>query len=239
MIRSVAILILISCSWFHGYSQDKEKKVTRVNIPGSFLVDIGVNRGLSAPKNFSQGFWGSRTINLYYQYPFRIAHSNFSLVPGFGLGLERYKLTNNYTLSAKPGSDGTYGLVLADTTILYPGTKKSMIIANYFDIPVELRFDTRPDDISRSFNIAVGARAGILFDGATKIKYKQDGETKVIKDKQNHGLNDIRYGLYTRIGIGGFNWFFMYNSTSLFKTDKGPDKTSMNTFTAGISINGF
>ncbi len=114
-----------------------------------------------------------------------------------------------------------------------------MIVANYFDIPVEIRFDTRPDDIARSFNIAVGARAGVLLDAFTKIKYKQNGETKVIKDKQNHGLNDIRYGLYTRIGIGGFNWFFMYNSSSLFKTGEGPDMTTMNSFTAGISINGF
>ncbi|MEQ8423346.1 MAG: PorT family protein, partial [Cyclobacteriaceae bacterium] len=72
-----------------------------------------------------------------------------------------------------------------------------------------------------------------------KIKYKEDGEVKKVKDKQSHGLNDIRYGLYTRIGIGGFNWFFMYNASSLFKTNKGPEMTEMNTFTAGISINGF
>lgn len=239
MIRSVAALILLIGICLSGYGQDKAKKTTRVSIPGSFLVDIGINRGLSTPANFEQGFWGSRTLNLYYQYPIRIAHSNFSLVPGFGLGLDRFKLTNNFTLNPKPGTDGTYALVPADTSLLYPGTTKSMIVANYFDVPVELRFDSRPDDISRSFNVAFGGRVGVLLDSFTKIKYKQDGETKIIKDKQNHGLNDIRYGFYTRIGVGGFTWFFMYNSSSLFKTDKGPDRTNMNTFTAGISINGF
>jgi hypothetical protein len=239
MIRSVVVFVLFIGISFSALSQENQKRATRINIPGTFLVDIGVNRGLSAPQNFEQGFWGSRTLNLYYQYPIRIGHTKFSVVPGLGLGMERYKLTNNYTLSSKPGTDGTYALVKADTTLLYPGTKKSMIVANYFDIPVEIRFDSRPEDISRSFNLAVGARAGVLIDGFTKIKYKQDGESKIIKDKQNHGLNDIRYGLYTRIGVGGFNWFFFYNSSSLFKTDKGPEKTTMNTFTAGISINGF
>ena len=239
MIRSVVVLVLFGCLSFSVLAQEVSKKTTRVNIPGSFLVDIGVNNGVSAPSKFETGFWGSRTLNLNYQYPIRIMESKFSLVPGMGFGFDRYKLTNNYTLSSKPGTDGTYALVRADTATLYPGTKKSMIVANYFDIPVELRFDTRPDDISRSFNIAVGARAGVLLDAFTKIKYKQDGETKVLKDKQNHGLNDIRYGMYVRLGIGGFNWFVQYNSSSLFKTDKGPDKTTMNSFTAGISINGF
>lgn len=239
MIRSVLVLVLFGCLSFSVLAQEVSKKTTRVNIPGSFLVDIGVNNGVNAPSKFETGFWGSRTLNLYYQYPIRIMESKFSLVPGMGFGFDRYKLNNNYTLSSKPGTDGTYELISADSTALFPGTKKSMIVANYFDIPVELRFDTRPEDISRSFNVAVGARVGVLLDAFTKIKYKEEGETKVIKDKQNHGLNDMRYGMYLRLGIGGFNWFVQYNSSSLFKTDKGPDKTTMNTFTAGISINGF
>lgn len=239
MIRSVVVFICLAGLSISAFAQGENKKATRINIPGSFLVDIGVNNAVSAPNKFETGFWGSRTLNLYYQYPIRIMNSKFSLVPGMGVGLDRYKLTNNYTLNPKAGTDGTYGLVKADSSAFYPGTTKSMIIANYFDIPVEIRFDTRPDDISRSFNIAFGARAGVLLDSFTKIKYKQDGETKVIKDKQNHGLNDIRYGLYGRFGIGGFNWFVQYNSSTLFKTDKGPNKTTMNTFTAGISINGF
>lgn len=235
MIRGAIALVLLLGIAVSGLAQETAKKTTRVNIPGSFLVDLGVNTPLSAPAKFDHAFWGSRTVNLYYQYPIRISNTNFSLVPGMGLGLERFKLNDNRTIASGPGTDGTFGF----DTLAISGLKKSMLVANYFDIPVELRFDSRPDDISRSFNLAVGGRFGVLLGGATKIKYKQDGETHVIKDKQSHGLNDIRYGFYTRIGIGGFNWFFMYNSSSLFKTDKGPEKTTMNTFTAGISINGF
>ncbi|HRK53049.1 MAG TPA: outer membrane beta-barrel protein [Cyclobacteriaceae bacterium] len=237
MIRSAVVFIFLVGISFSAFSQETSRKSTRVNIPGSFLIDIGVNNGLNAPDNFDTGFWGSRTINLYYQYPFRLWETKFSIVPGAGLGMDRYKLTNNFTLNPTPGTDGTYALVNSAT--LYPGTKKSMIVANYFDVPIELRFDSNPDDISRSFNVAAGVRGGVLLDAFTKIKYKEDGETKTIKDKQNHGLNDIRYGFYTRIGIGGFNLFFQYNTSQLFKVDKGPEKTSMNAFTTGISINGF
>jgi hypothetical protein len=237
MIRSAVVFILLVGISFSAFSQEVSKKTTRINIPGSFLVDIGVNNGINAPDNFDTGFWGSRTLNLYYQYPFRLWETKFSAVPGAGFGMDRYKLTNFATLSPTPGTDGTYALISAST--LYPDPKKSMIVANYFDVPVEIRFDSNPDDISRSFNVAAGVRAGVLLDAFTKIKYKEDGETKTIKDKQNHGLNDIRYGFYTRLGIGGFNLFFQYNTSQLFNVDEGPGKTNMNVFTTGISINGF
>ncbi len=235
MIRRVFVLfwfVLVSIS---AWSQST-KKVARPDIPGSFVVDFGFNRGRLTPPNFSQGFWGSRTVNFYYQYPLRIARSKFSFVPGIGLSLERFKLTNDYTLPRSKDPDGTYPLVPANT--FYPGAYKSMIVANYFEMPVGFRFDTHPEDISRSLNISLGGRIGALYDGFTKIKYSEAGETKKVKDKQSHGLNTIRYGLYGRFGIGGFNIFTFYNLSPLFAPNKGPASTQMNTWTIGISVNG-
>jgi hypothetical protein len=237
MISRVLVVLLLVTGSLVTSAQDKVKKVARPDIPGSFLVDIGVNRGVSSVENFKQGFWGSRTLNLYYQYPLRFGRSKFSFNPGLGVSLERFKLKNNYSLNPIPNTEGSYSLYNTDT--VFSGVKKSMIVANYFEIPLEFRFDSKPEDVATSFNFAVGARAGILFDGLTKIKYKEDGETKTLKNKQNHGLNPFRYGVYTRIGVGGFNLFFTYNLTPLFEKDKGPDKTTMSTFTTGISINGF
>ncbi len=114
-----------------------------------------------------------------------------------------------------------------------------MLVANYVEIPLEFRFDTTPEDIARSFNVAIGGRIGYLFDSKMKVKYKEDAETKIMKDKQNLGLTQIRYGVYSRIGVGAFNIFGFYNLTPLFEKDKGPDKTTMNSYTVGISINGF
>jgi hypothetical protein len=80
---------------------------------------------------------------------------------------------------------------------------------------------------------------GVLYDSFTKVDYTVDGDNKSMKDKQWHGLNQIRYGLYGRFGISGFSVFMYYNLSPMFQTNKGPDYSDMNSVTMGISINGF
>lgn len=159
------------------------------------------------------------------------------------MSLERWKFTNNYTLTNSPVPDGvyagTYALVPANS--LYPGVtiNRSQLINNYIEMPLELRYDTAPEDIARSINLAFGARFGILYDSFTKIDYSEGGEDKSIKNKQNHGMNTLRYGLYGRIGVGGFGIFSYVNMSPMFQDNKGPIQTSMNSVTIGISVNGF
>jgi hypothetical protein len=245
MIRTVYGLFLLCIFSFSSFAQ--EKKVPRPDIPGFFIIDYGFNQTRNKPSEFKTKFIGSHTVNLYYQYPIRFGRSHFSFNPGVGFSFERFKMKNNYTLLDSAG--GTYMLGLHYSVVnknntfaaldtVYTRVKKSQLINNYIEVPLEFRFDTTPEDLSRSFNVALGARFGYLFDSYTKIKYTQDGEVRKLKDKQNHGMNTLRYGVYTRIGVGGFNFFGFYNLTPLFEKDKGPKKTAMNTFTIGISING-
>lgn len=238
MIRSLLVLLPLFIISFNLFSQEKPKKAARPNIPGSFMIDLGVNRAIDKPNNFKQGFWGSRTLNLYYQYPMRFGRSKFSFNPGVGASMERWKFTNNYVV-ADTTNNSIDDFALFPGSTFYKGIKKSMLIANYVEVPLEFRFDTAPEDIARSFNVAIGGRIGYLFESKMKVKYREDGETKIIKDKQNLGLTQLRYGVYSRIGVGAFNIFGFYNLTPLFEKDKGPDKTTMNNYTVGISINGF
>ena len=237
VLRSV-VLIVFFLTGITGYCQEK-KKTSRPDIPGSFLVELGLKQKTgTTPADFKKGFWGSRTVNFYYQYPIRLFKSNFSLNPGIGLSLERWKFTNYYALPPKPILDGTYPLVSSGT--LYPGTiNRSQLVNNYVEIPVELRFDTNPEDIARSFNISIGGRFGYLYDSFTKVDYRDNAENKSSKDKQLHGMNAIRYGMYSRIGVGGFSLFGYLNFSPMFEKDKGPEKTTMSSATFGISINGF
>jgi hypothetical protein len=237
LLRSGALLGLILLG-IAGYSQEK-KKTSRPDIPGSILLELGLNfkNGVTPPE-FQKGFWGSRTINIYYQYPIRLFKSQFSFNPGIGVSLERWKLTNNYTLPPSPAADGSYQFVLAST--LLPGTiQRSQMVNNYIEAPIELRFDTNPEDIARSFNVSFGARFGVLYDSFTKIDYSDNGESKSIKDKQWHGMNPTRMAYYTRIGLGGFSLFGYYNVTPMWQTNMGPGSTDMNSVTIGISVNGF
>jgi hypothetical protein len=216
------------------------QKARRPDLPGSFIVEFGFNRALgSTPSRFEQGFWGSRTLNLYYQYPIRLLNSKFSYNPAFGLSLERYKLTNNYSLTRTPEADGTYALRPA-SDLGMPNADKSMLIMNYVDfMPAELRFDTNPDDKNRSFHVSAGVRVGFLFESHTKVNYKDGGEDITLKSKQNFGLSSFRYGFYGKLGVGSFDFFGYYNATPVFKENKGPEQTTMNTLTFGISLSGF
>jgi hypothetical protein len=246
--RSVILGLFLLLSAVALQAQEKQKKAFRPDIPGNFLIDFGFNTAVSPPLNFTQGFWGSRTLNLYYHYPIRVFNSKFTFNPGGGFAFERFKLTNNYTLSNTPGTDGSFSLVQAtDILTTRASIDKSMLVANYFDVmPIEVRFDTNPKDVGRSFHAAIGARVGLLLESHTKINYSDGGNSITYKDKQSHGLNSFRYGVYSRIGVGNLSFFWFYNFSPYFASGKGPHNsgldlttTNMNTMTMGISLNGF
>jgi len=253
--RTLIIITLISISLANAFAQENEKekkqKVYRPDIPGYFMIDLGLNFGSNLPPNFKKGLWGSRTLDVYYHYPIQIEKSHFSYTPGLGFSFQRFKFTNGYTLNQQPDAYGAYQLVPVANSGSLAGQnvslKKSMLITNYFDvIPVEFRYDTNPKDLARSFSITIGGYVGVLMDAHTKIKYRENGTNVTYKDKQNYGLNPFHYGVHTRIGIGNFNFFAMYNLSPYFATNKGPatlgvsggTSTTMNTMTFGISLNG-
>jgi hypothetical protein len=233
-----SVLILLFSASYSVLAQEKVKKVARPDIPGIFIVDLGLTRGSHITPNWDQGLWGSRTLNVYYQYPLRIRKSKFSFNPGAGFGFDRYKMRNEYTFQSTPDPDGSFSLVPANQVFAGSTIHKSQIIADYFDFPFDFRYDTRPDDRSRSFNVTLGGRFGYLYNAMTKVKYSDNGQSIANKDKQDHGLNPIRYGVYGRIGGGGFNFFCFYNLSPLFASGKGPAQTQMTSVTIGISLSG-
>jgi Outer membrane protein beta-barrel domain len=240
--RVKSLLLLTFCVFLGvaASAQEGEKpKVFRPDIPGNFLIDFGVTGTTLSPKNFSIGWFGSRSINLYYYYPIRFGKSKFSFNPGIGLGLDKFKFKSSYYV-ADTLKDGAFELVpnfRTDSTV-YKGLKKSILGQHYIDIPLEFKFSANPDDPNRTFWVSVGARAGYLYNPFTKIKQKVDGETLVYKNKFYHGQDKFRYGPSLRVGLGNFNLFGFYNMSPLFAKDKGPDKTTMTTFSMGFSIIG-
>lgn len=214
---------------------EKTSKRGRPDIPGTFTVEFGFNQGINKPDTlFEASFWGSRTVNIYYQGDFRIGKSKFSFHPGIGLGLERYKFKNNHNLAYITDSEEVEFVPSP-----FSNTKKSMLVMNYFDIPMDFRFTLNPDDPNRSFKVTIGGRFGVLYDSFRKFKYREDGETKKLKDKQDYNLNPIRYGVSLKVGMGNFHLFSYYDFSPKFETDLGPSKTDMTNLVFGISISAF
>jgi hypothetical protein len=218
-----------------------QRKYARPDIPGTFVVELGLNQPLDRPEKFQLGFWGSRTANIYYQYDMRILKSKISFHPGIGVSLERYKFKNNYVLDY----DNTNTLTMLTPKEYGQSVRKSQLITNYLEIPLELRYSTNPEDPTRSFKISVGARGGMLFSSFTKVKYTEDGDKVKIKNKQPYDLNQFRYGVFAKIGAGNFSLFGYYNLTPVFKTGRAPVTSTTDTpaemqnFTVGISLSSF
>jgi hypothetical protein len=203
------------------------------------VVEYGFNRDLTGPENFSLKFWGTRTVNIYYQYDIRILKSRMSFVPGIGVSLERYgfKKERTFTYDAEDSLKlvlpAEYGLDI----------RKSSLITNFIEVPLELKYSSKPDDPARSFKVSIGGRVGYLYDSFTKIKYRENGETKKLKDKQDWNVNKFRYAVSAKIGLGNFSLFGYYNLTNLFEDGKGPylknTQKDFPTFTVGVSLSSF
>lgn len=213
-------------------SQDT-RKTEKLNLPGDFVVNFGFNSPINTPSNFKTSFIGSRTFNLYYLHEFvlPVAQSRLSILPGVGLGLDRFNFSNLYTLSYE-GNNLTMSKKGLDM-------RKSKLITNYFDIPVEIRYSSKPEDPSRGFKLSVGFKFGVLIDAFTKIKYYEGSSDIKDKSKREWNINKIRYGVYSKIGVGNFSVFSNFNMSPLFKQNKGPDDGNVNVLTTGISISGF
>lgn len=216
------------------------ERAARPDVPGTFVIEIGWNFLQSAPSVLDANIIGSRTANLYYFYDMPIGNSNFVFMPGIGLGLNRFKFDNNVTLVEGVDADGNNVVSVADLDATLAGAdiKKSMLVANYVDIPIEFRFYANPDNRKGSFHVSVGGRAGVRFSSHTKLKYKLDDENVKTKNKRDFGLNRFRYGVTGRIGVGGFNVFYYQGLSEMF--DEGPDGTvDTSNVTVGLSFTGF
>lgn len=258
---SIAILLTLAYGAI-AQSTETTKKTARPDIPGTFVLELGLNRLTEKPNKLKYGFWGSRTLNVYYQYDMRIAKSKFSFHPGIGFAMERFKLMRAEQTSGTKTitqSNPTLGYDTEGNTVFLPAanyiydadtldqinwsgsyrTKKSMLAMNFIEVPVEIRFSTNPDDPARSFKVGVGGRIGYLINAHTKIRYKEDGEIKKLKNHQDFNLTRLRYSVFMKMYFGNFALFGTYNMTPLFKGDKGPMQTKTQSYTIGISLNSF
>jgi len=246
--RKLTLIVLLAGIIQSGFGQSTIESTEKVrrgrpDIPGTFLVEFGFNIPFGEDGDFNANFWGSRTLNLYYQADKRIGNSKFSVHPGAGFGLERYKFGNDATLQYKAGPSSAFDSVIfvpaASRFLEANSIKKSQLIMNNFDILLDLRFTANPNDPNRSFKVSVGLKGGFAYDSFTKIKYRENGETKKLKDKQDWNISQFRYGATLRIGIGNFSAFAYYSLSPIFESGKGPKGTDLNTFTTGISLAAF
>ena len=158
---------------------------------------------------------------------FSLIDHNLSLLTGLGIDYYNYRFRNQQALTSTDGDD------LA-TRQFDESYDKYKLATQYAFAPVELRYETNPEDPGSSFKLSAGGKFGYLIRSHTKLK--RDNGNKA-KDFGNFNVNPVRLDAVARIGYGRFlNFYATYGLTSVFENQVEPDLTPVS---IGVNIFGF
>lgn len=231
MMRKWLFLLLCVLSTKTMVAQDEETKEKVNKAKDRIVVELALENLINKPDTIKiSGL--SRGFNTYFMYDIPLGKSRLSLAPGIGIGTSNFYHKSNKIVS---DSSKTYFVPIDKSTF---DVKKNKIGLTYVDIPIELRYRSKPNSKNTSWKLAAGFKIGFLIHN--KWKYKGldlDGSGKEVKFKQYNvaNLEKLRYGVTLRGGYGAFNLFVNYYISSLFKAENGP---AMHPISFGIAING-
>jgi hypothetical protein len=207
----------------------------------SFNFDLGTNNYLSKGKfpdsenePYSVRPWGSWYVALNSIQRTRLG-KNFFLEWGGGVSWYNFKFQENNVLMEK--DDTGLSFILDETSGFY--YKKSKLTVAYVNASVVPMLDFGGRDYKKriwdghhsSFRIGAGPYIGYRIDSYSKVKYKDDDDTKKDRNHDSYYLENIRYGIRTQIGFRSTDLFFNYDLNELFTEGKGP---SLNAFSFGV-----
>jgi hypothetical protein len=235
MMKQLLLTLLLSTAllWAHAQAPDSttiqkaKQKVAQTGSRDRIVLDHGYQLWIDDIDSIkSKGY--SRTFNFYFMYDILLGKSRFSIAPGLGISTNSAFLDHQLV----KGTDST------ETTFQpFVGTyKKYKLNTLYIDIPLEIRYRSKPNKHNKSVKIAAGFKAGVLINSHTKLVHDgPDGDKEVIKVKNYTDLSRFRYGPTFRIGYSFFNVFASYSVSELFGNN-GPQ--SIHPLTIGLSVNG-
>lgn len=230
-------------------AQEMEKKPKtpiggRPNIPNDLNIEFGFNQLNSRPADLELEFFGSRTFNVSYQFPINILgdKSGFTLAPGFGIGSDKLKFADDKNLfrSATLGPESS---ALRELTSVYGNgisIDKNVFAANYFEIPLDLRYHFNKNNYSKSFRVSIGGKVGFLYSAHTKIQYESAAAGNLkIKNYENYGLEKIRYGVSIKAGSPGFYVWSTVYLNDMWQAGRGPFATEASQINFGLAVSVF
>ncbi|MEK6783159.1 MAG: hypothetical protein AABY93_15770 [Bacteroidota bacterium] len=209
----------------------------------SINIDLGTNNYLSNGKFpddtnelYSVRPWGSWFVGLNSIQRTRVS-GKFFIEWGGGVSWYNFKFQNESTTMSKDDSGVIFSEDARDVTFI-----KSKLTAAYLNaslIPLldfggnrrkSSLFDGHGTD---SFRIGIGPYAGYRIDSYAKQVYKEEGDKRKNRERDNFYLNNMRYGLRAQIGFNDIDLFISYDMNELFAAGKGPQ---LNAFSFGITL---
>lgn len=245
------LLVLVLSVFALNQTQAQETNSTpktpiggRPSIPSDLNLEFGFNLLTNRPEDLGMKFFGSRTFNISYQFPILLAGTNsgFTLNPGIGIGSDKIQFTDSENLFMDPdlGPNSSELIPVSDVYGSSISLKKNNFSANYFEVPLEVRYHFNKDNYNKSFRISLGGKFGMLYDAHSKIKYESASKgTQKIKQSQEFGLEKFRYALTFKAGSPGFYVWSNFYLNDMWEKGRGPFGTEASQVNFGIAVTVF
>ncbi len=233
----VFTLILLTLLSFNIFSQDANQDEvnlkTNFNIPGYLKLNFGFTFIENKDHSLKTDVFPSRSLDLYYSKPIFFGE-NFSFNPGVGISSDKLSFSNDIILSESTDIDGNR-VIVVDTLSFSP--EKNSLKSTYLVVPLDFKyyFGSGKYD-KRRFFVGLGAEIGFLLNSSTKVKQTINNKINTVKLKKDFGINDFKYGISLKVGVGNFNIYYKKYLSNLFKEDSLPVYESINPNTNKVGI---
>lgn len=213
----------------------------RPDLPGVLGFDLGFMIASDFEDPIAMKIWPSIYFRGYYKWDLYLGNSNFSVHPGISFASETYTFKDNVNFASEPGIDEFETVVIGLDSILRPGAeiKRSQFNAVYFGIPIEITYRTNKEIPKKAFKVTVGVNLDARIDSKARVRYKEDGQNKTLKQKEKYDLSWYRVNLTGRFAYASVGVFFNYSITPLFEGDNGPLGTIAHPMSFGITFDLF
>ena len=240
IMRKILVLVLAFFATLPAFSQDPKTKnnIEIPNRPGDhFMVQLAYNFWTGAPDSINShisGFQRSANVYVMLNKAFK-SNPRFSLGIGLGLGTSNMYLDKMEIKIASLERDLPF--IATDTVENF---KKYKLATAYLEVPLELRFTSKPETPNKSVKGAIGIKVGTLANAHTKGKELRDARGNTInsytaKESTKRYFNNTRFAATARVGYGPFSIFGAYDFNGIFKDAVAPD---MKLWQLGLCISG-
>lgn len=219
----------------------KEPKAPKI-IPDYSKIDLSKRTSDHLMLQFGRADWGkadnisfkgfSRTFNAYFlfDFPFK-TNPRYSVAIGPGIGTDNIFLgRTTVDLNDRFGAR-----FVTDSITRY---KKNKLVTSYLEVPLELRYSTKPDNMNSGWKFALGFKIGTMVDGKVKSKVDLDATNTggyISKEKDKRYFNSTRFAATARVGVGNVSLFGTYTITDFFKEGLGP---LVRPYSIGLTLSG-
>jgi len=152
--------------------------------------------------------------------------NNIGMVIGFGFVMQEYRFDDNTTITKN--AEG----VIVPLTFNISENQKSKLYVYSLVVPLLFEYQVPVENYKSRYYISAGMFTGYRVGSHIKINYEL-AEKEKLKRLGDFSLQNFKYGLMARTGYRWFNVFAMYEFSTLFKKDMGPELAP---FTFGITL---